>query len=184
MIKARPYALIALLASFSLPPVHAAKPDFPETLTIGEETLALQGKSRFRAYRIFKVFDVAIYAQDPVTAFPLRKDNPFALSFHYHRNIPAEALIKTAAKVMEDSHAVDRLRTLSSRIETLNAAYQDVQPGDRYTLTFDPQTGTSLFFNGQQAAVIPGVDFAEVYFSIWLGDHPQSKNLRADLLGR
>jgi chalcone isomerase-like protein len=58
-----------------------------------------------------------------------------------------------------------------------------VSPGDRYALTYVPDVGTELRLNEESLATIPGEDFAEAYFGIWLGDQPLDEGLRDKLLG-
>ena len=64
----------------------------------------------------------------------------------------------------------------------IDALYQDVEPGDRYALTYVPGAGTELAKNGEPLGVIPGADFASAYFAIWLGDDPIDASLRDQLL--
>ena len=70
------------------------------------------------------------------------------------------------------------------RIDALHRAYRDVRPDDRYSLTYLPDVGTELRLNNELLASIPGNDFAEAYFGIWLGNQPLDEGLRDELLGR
>ena len=80
-----------------------------------------------------------------------------------------------------DSKTFERLR---SRIEYHNSLYEDVQPGDRYSLTYVPGKGTELSLNGEPKGLIEGGDFAAAVFSIWLGPKPISKSFKQQILGR
>ena len=57
-----------------------------------------------------------------------------------------------------------------------------MEPGDRYALTYLPGEGTELAKNGVRLALVPGEEFAEAYFGIWLGEAPLDRNLRDQLL--
>jgi Chalcone isomerase-like len=74
--------------------------------------------------------------------------------------------------------------TLSARpgLDRLNAWYRDVEPGDRYSLTYVPGVGTELALNDQRLGVIDGAHFADAYFRIWHGDRPIDASLRDRLL--
>ena len=74
------------------------------------------------------------------------------------------------------------LAKLRSRIDLINAIYQDVKPGDRYALTYLPGRGTELALNGTPLTVIEGADFAAAYFGIWLGRDSIDDRLKRDLL--
>ncbi|MGD2184488.1 MAG: chalcone isomerase family protein [Desulfobacterales bacterium] len=78
-----------------------------------------------------------------------------------------------------DPQTYERLRP---RIEYHNSLYQDVQPGDRYSLTYIPGRGTELALNGESKGVVEGADFAAALFSIWLGPRPISGTFKKELL--
>jgi hypothetical protein len=59
----------------------------------------------------------------------------------------------------------------------------DVEPGDRYAITYVPGVGTELSLNGQTRGIIEGQDFASALFALWLGEKPFDKRFKADLLG-
>jgi hypothetical protein len=76
----------------------------------------------------------------------------------------------------------ERYEALRARIQAINALYRDVEPGDRYALSYAPGHGTELALNGEVLGRIPGADFAAAYFAIWLGDDPIDAPLRTQLL--
>jgi hypothetical protein len=65
----------------------------------------------------------------------------------------------------------------------INTFYEDVRKGDRYSLTYIPGRGTELKFNGETRGVVPGADFANIYFSIWLGQNHPYQKFRDRLVG-
>jgi hypothetical protein len=78
-----------------------------------------------------------------------------------------------------DAPTLIRLRP---RLDQLNALYRDVEPGDRYSLTYVPDWGTELALNGVPLGRIPGADLAAAVFAIWLGDQPMDEPLKRRLL--
>jgi hypothetical protein len=90
---------------------------------------------------------------------------------------------KAAWKILRENHPPEVLAPLAERMEALHRAYRDVRPGDRYALTYLPGRGLELSLNGEPLAVVPGADFARLYYSIWLGERPISRDLRAALIG-
>lgn len=73
---------------------------------------------------------------------------------------------------------------ITDLVTKINQHYRNVQKGDRSSLRYNPETGTTLSINGQAFPPIPGSDFARFYFRIWLGEQPLSKKMRDALLGR
>jgi hypothetical protein len=62
--------------------------------------------------------------------------------------------------------------------------YEDVQPGDRYSLTYIPGRGTELALNGVPKGIIRGAEFAEAVFSIWLGPEPINSSFKKQIIGK
>jgi len=99
-------------------------------------------------------------------------------------SIPAKAFTKSAEELLArntDPATRQRLRD-RDRVDRLNALYRDVKPHDRYALTYVPGRGTELSLNGESLGVVPGADFAAVYFSIWFGPEPLRTLLKQALL--
>ena len=78
-----------------------------------------------------------------------------------------------------DRETFERLR---DTLERLNAMYEDIEPGDRYALTYVPGVGTELARNGRRLGVIEGADFSSALFAIWLGERALDGSLRRQLL--
>ena len=111
-------------------------------------------------------------------------DTAKRIELEYFRSIKGKdfgpATNKSIAKNV-DSKTFDRLRP---QIEFHNSLYQDVQPGDRYSLTYVPGRGTELALNGEPKGIIEGAEFAAAVFSIWLGPKPMNEKFKKQLLGR
>jgi hypothetical protein len=108
---------------------------------------------------------------------------PKRLELSYFHAIEGDDFAKaTRAKIL-DNVSADEARQLNARIDQLAAMYRDVQPGDRYALTYMPGEGTRLSLNGDVLGAIPGDDFARAVFSIWLGTNPIDEKFRDRLLG-
>ena len=71
---------------------------------------------------------------------------------------------------------------LEPTIKRFNSHYEDIEPGDRYALTFANGT-TELAKNGHTLGAVEGTAFARAIFAIWLGEEPLSRNLKSALLG-
>ena len=110
------------------------------------------------------------------------QDLPKRLELHYFYAIQGSDFGPAAWRVMVrilDRPALERIR---ERADRLSEAYQDVKPGDRYSLTYLPGVGTQLALNGKLKTTIPGADFAAAYFGVWLGSDPIDVPLRDQLL--
>lgn len=177
--------LIALIALFALNlSAREPKPSFPDTVEIDGTQFVKRGEYRY-VYRIFfKLYDVALYAPAGVSvADILAANTDYRLQFRYLREIEKSIILKSAGRMLEKNLSAPELEQISDRVETINKAYTTVRDGDRSSLTFQRDLGTTLRINGEPVVTIDGADFARLYFKIWLGEQPISQDLREAVLG-
>lgn len=127
-------------------------------------------RTSYKHFGVFHVFDLTFSTRsanresDPLGNFPK------SLEFTYSRKISQNQLIQAADKILRNLYDEKKLATISLRMEELNTVYRDVDSGDRYTLLYDPEIGTTLSLNDKELVTIDGDDFQEIYFSIWLSN--------------
>lgn len=163
--------------------VDVAGVRFAPEYRAGGERLDLRGAALLRWRRVFKAYVAALYLPPLTPNRDALEDVPKRLEIEYFWAIRAEDLSRAADQLLSESFGEEKLATLRSRLDELHAAYEPVEPGDRYALEYRPDSGTELSKNGRPLAVIPGADFSEVYFSMWLGERPIDTGLRDSLLG-
>jgi hypothetical protein len=135
-------------------------------------------------YRIFiKAYVAALYLGEGVSPEQLLGDVPKRLEIEYFHSIRAAGFAKSTTEGIAKNVDAETLELLGPRIARLNALYRDVQPGDRYALTYLPFVGTELALNGGPLGVIEGADFGAAVFAIWFGEAPLSRSLKRSLLG-
>lgn len=158
---------------------------FPSSSTIDEQAYEKLGESRFVYKKLFKVYDAALYTTTQTEpSGVLSGDHGFKLKFNYLRKIDKELAIGHATDALQRNLKPEELDTIAERIARLNTNYRSVAKGDTTALVYEPDIGTSYYFNGDKLVTIPGKDFASLYFQIWLGEQPLSKRLRDALFGR
>lgn len=136
-------------------------------------------------YRIFfKGYVAALYLGEGVTAEQALEDIPRRIEIEYLWSIPAEAFARATVEGITrnvDSATFERLREPIAR---LNALYEDVEPGDRYAITYVPEIGTELALNGEPKGLIEGAELSAALFAIWIGEQAISEPLREQLLSQ
>jgi len=176
----------AFLLMFSTAPLNATRiedVDFNERHTAQEKALTLRGVALLRYMVIIKAYVGAFYLDENLTADQLFRDGMKRLELHYFHAIPAADFVKSTTIMIEKNVSPRQFNKLRPQIEQMNALYRDVKPGDRYAATYIPGVGTELALNGKPLGIVPGLEFANAYFSIWLGDHPIDKGFRKHLMG-
>lgn len=178
--------LILLLATGAVATAKKPEPLFPERLLSTEldQYVELKGQYRYIYKMFFKVYDIALYAPPETNAETIAKaETEFQLNFRYLRKIDKSIILESSEKTLKRNVSAQQLASIRERVDKINAAYTGVRKGDTSSLSFTPQTGTTLRINGSEIITIPGEDFAQLYFKIWLGERSLSKTLTANLLG-
>lgn len=177
-------AAATLAATFAAAPAAAGNRDpesFPPRVRSAAADLELCSTGLVRRL-LMRALAAGLYLERCEAAADVLADVPKALEISYFWPIGAADFARAGDDVLARSFTAAELAPVRGRIARLHAAYRDVQPGDRYRLAYVPGRGTELALNDTPLVVIPGADFARIYFSIWLGDRPADDALRAALL--
>ncbi|MGH0037233.1 MAG: chalcone isomerase family protein [Myxococcota bacterium] len=157
---------------------------FRERIAPAGTELELHGVGLFRYRTIFRAYVAGLYLPADVPSDEVLSDVPKRLELSYFWAIDGEDFGRAADRLLERQLTPEQLAPLRARLDELHRAYRSIEPGHRYAITYTPGIGTELAHNGEPIALIPGADFAEAYFGIWLGETaPLDAGLRARLLG-
>lgn len=161
---------------------------FAERLSLPDTELRLQGVGLLRYRVIIKAYVAAFYLPESfdgeATPEAVLGDLPRRLEIEYFWALPARAFAEATTKGIGRNSEPASLERLRERIERFNRFYEDVEPGDRYALTYLPGVGTELSRNGRPLGTVEGADFSSALFAIWLGDEALDASLRSQLLAR
>ena len=187
MYRATLITTLILILTASAAPVGAAAViegiAFQETYRAGATELQLKGTGLLRYMIFIKAYVGAFYMLPGETPQNALGATPRRLELEYFHAIAAADFAEATTQKINDNVSPESMALLEGRLETFNAMYRDVRPGDRYALTYLPGRGTELSLNGQSLGRIPGDDFATAVFAIWLGQSPIDKTFRDHLLG-
>lgn len=184
-MKLGPSLLLALALAFNASgAVTQAGQTFEETWTSNSNALKLYNTALLRVGLIFKVYAAGLYLADEADAGRVLEDVPKRLEIAYLRDLDAGVLVQAADDYLKKNHTAEEIASIKSRLDDLNKLYAAVKEGDRYALTYLPGAGSELVLNGKRLGVIPGADFAKIYFGIWLGPGCARPEFRTALLQR
>jgi hypothetical protein len=155
---------------------------FTESYQAENTSLQLNNVGLLRYRVLIKAYVAALYLAEGIQADAVLTDVPKRLELHYFWAINGPDFGKAADTILADNVPAETLQSLRSRLDRLNTLYENVKPGDRYSLTYIPGRGTELALNGVPKGTIEGADFAAAYFAIWLGQKPLDRSLRDQLL--
>lgn len=162
-------------------PVHSFT--FPDEYRFGQDTLTLRGTGLVRELFFIKVVAAALYVKDGAPVEQALSDVGKRVEMQSFRIIPADDFVREAEIALAENVPSPTIDVLRPRLDQFHQAYEDLQPDDRYAITYLPNSGTRLEHNGEVKVTIPGADFAAAYFRVWLGDKPIHKKLKGQLLG-
>lgn len=145
--------------------------------------LRIQGTGLFRYMGFIKAYVGALYLEEGTSIEDVLSDRPKRLEVEYFHALKGKDFGITTNKVIAENTDLQTLQKIRPQIEYHNSLYEDVQPGDRYSLTYIPERGTELALNGKARGIIRGADFASALFSMWLGEFPMSEPFKKQLLG-
>jgi long-chain acyl-CoA synthetase len=146
--------------------------------------LPLRGLGTLKYMMVINVYVAALYLGDGVPSEAVLSDTPKRLLIHYFRDIEAKDFARSTETLIMKNVGSEVFERLRPRIARLNALYEDVQEGDRYSLAYIPGTGTEIALNGISKGVVVGADLARAVFSIWFGASPLDTSLKKTLLGK
>lgn len=156
---------------------------FKNSYETEEIRLKIQGTGLLRYLGVFRVYAGALYLEEGSSIADVLSDKPKRLEVEYLHPIKGEDFGITTNKMIARNTDSQTLKRIRSQIDYHNSLYEDVQPGDRYSLTYIPGKGTELALNGKTKGIIKGADFATALFSMWLGEFPMNEPFKKQLLG-
>ena len=144
-------------------------------------TLELQGTG-IKTMLLFDAFAAAFYQSgdfngDNLGLFPKR------IEVEYFITIPGERLKNYTVSKMKDNVTREEFKQISGKVELLEEYFVDLEPGDRFSLTYIPGLGTKFAHNGELTGIIDGSKFAHALFSVWVGKKPFDKKLKVKIMG-
>ncbi|MEE4111673.1 MAG: chalcone isomerase family protein [Desulfobacteraceae bacterium] len=185
-LKHMSIALVFTITLSVVPPASGTVIDnvvFDEQVEVGQQVLAIKGAGVLRYLRFIKAYAGALYTQPGLAPETVLSDTPKRLEIEYFHALKGKDFGPATYKGLADNLHAAEIERLRPRIDYHNSLYVDVQPGDRYSLTYVPGVGTELALNGQPMGLIEGADFAAAIFSLWLGENPFDRQFKNALLG-
>ncbi|BBI54552.1 hypothetical protein HORIV_69730 [Vreelandella olivaria] len=184
----RAVQLSLLLAGLSLMPWAMASSvtekgeTFERTVEEHGQRYRLIGSGVFR-YMIWTAYAGAYYQLEGETQPQPLSDVPRRLELAYFHAIDAPDFAEATTETLQKSLTAYEFSQLEAEVEAFNQSYQDVEPQDRYVLSWDGDT-LRLALNGETLYEGGNAELASAMFGIWLGERPLGEDFRDALLGK
>ena len=153
----------------------------PDTTTVNGSPLTLNGMGvPTKTMLKVKVYVAGLYlatASHDAAAI-IAADEPKQVVMHFlYKKVEKDKLTEAWREGFANNFAA-ALPSLKARLDEFCALWPDMASGERAVITYLPDTGTRLELNGREAGVIPGKDFADAMFAVWLGACPSNRQWR------
>lgn len=155
----------------------------PDTVTVGGQSLVLNGMGLREKY-YFDIYVGSLYlpkkSADAKAIIAADEPKRIQMSFVYSA--------VTKAQLMEAYHEglayQSGAAAVKDRYATLESYLSDVVAGDTIVFDYVPGTGTTVTVKGEKKGTIPGKDFMESLWTVYLGTHPPTTKLKSGMLGQ
>lgn len=151
-------------------------------LTKQHDEFQLQGAGLLRKGFFFKIYVGALYLQDQDHTEDVLGPVPKRLDIHYFHHTPKKHMIRVAEKTLKKNLTREEYGRLLPKMNELHEAYLNGKKGSVASLIYEPGVGLKYVFNEQLVVTIPGDEFANAYFKIWLGEQPSSRTIKKAML--
>ncbi len=176
--------LLALsLLAIPLESAERAGINLPDSITIDGTRLTLNGIG-LRTKLMFKVYVAGLYVEKTTSNanMIIASDQIKRVTMIMMRDL-GKSKITDAVEAGFKKNNKNQMGALRARLDRFNAGISDLKEGDNLTITYVPETGTTLTSRGGTTLTIEGKDFGDALFSVWLGQHPVDEDLKEEMLG-
>jgi len=183
-IKIAVFIFAIIISGTSLNSARIEEVYFNDEYSITGVKLSLRGYSILNYMMIIRAYAGALYLENLTPSDQSLYDKPRILELYYFHKISAEDFRESTIEMIKKNTDPAGFSRIKKQINTFNAFYRDVNPGDRYRAEYNPDKGTTLYLNGKSLGTINGNEFSKAFFSIWIGKNPIDKKFRDRLLGK
>ena len=156
----------------------------PEVVSVAGRELRLNGMDVRKEKAFLKVYVVALYLERPTpdARAAITTDEAKRIVIRMLRDVSREQFVQAVETgIMRNSGPA--MPTLRARLDLLEQALPALKKGNVLDFTYLPGAGTLVRGQGQEMT-IPGKDFADALFSVWLGSKPINGDPQAQVVGR
>ena len=180
------YALILLLLSAGAAGALTIKGvEFADDVMITGKKLYLNGAGIKKTF-FSSIYACGLYLPHPTSDADkaIKNDVYKQVIMHFQSKFSRDKLVAG----WEDgffNNSQEKMNSLHERITTFNAFFSaDLRENDRITISYIPGQGTTVKINDETKGTIPGSDFMQALWAIWLGANPMDGGMKDGMLGK
>ena len=179
-------AMLVIFTSLEASAMKIAGVDVPQTATVGNKALVLNGAG-IRKKVIIKVYVGSLYLetkQKEVGKILADQGAKSIVMKFLYKEVSRKRTVEGWSKGFKSNHSTKELMPLRKRLDQFNSLFTTVYEGDEIRLDYLPGKGTQVIINGELRGTVPGEDFHQAVLKIWLGTKPADKKLKKAMQGK
>ena len=182
MKKAFAAALVVILA-LPLVAAEVSGVKLADRVTVEGKQLALNGAG-LRSKMMIKVYVAGLYAEKPTrdAGQLIGSDQVKQVRMVMLRDLGRGKIVEAVESGFEKNNKA-QMPALKQRLAGFVKQIPDLKEGQQLVITYVPGKGTVLNANGVDKMTVPGKDFADALFGVWLGKSPVDQTLKKGMLG-
>jgi len=157
----------------------------PDSAVVSGKTVKLNGLG-LRTKLFFKIYVAGLYLENPTSdaTIAISSEESKRVVMHFlYKKVSKSQLLDAWNEGFESNSPAD-VPKLKKEIAQFLSWMDDISAGSEIVMTYEPGTGTTVEFAGSRKGTIPGPDFMRALWSVWLGEHPPTGDLRTGMLGK
>lgn len=165
-------------------PGTATAADLPSIIHAGEHRLVLNG-SGVRTKALVQLYTAGLYLTRPSkgAAQVVAADEPMALRVKITSGFVSQSSLVASLEDGFESATGGKTQSLRKQIDQFREYFkEEIKKGDTFDMVYIPKHGVIVNKNGKLKGVVPGVDFKQALFGIWLSDKPADNSLKQALM--
>jgi hypothetical protein len=162
----------------------ASAAPLPDRIDVGGTPLMLNGSGARTKY-LMQLYVGGLYLTEPNrnAAAILAADQPMAIRLQITSGLVSQEKLVASINEGFQNSTGGRTAAIESQINAFRQCFADqINKGDVFEIAYLPGHGVIVVKNGQPKGVIPGLEFKQAVFGIWLSDNPADADLRVAML--
>src|SRR3954464_8084860 len=154
----------------------------PPTIQVEGKALQLMGMG-LRKKLWFKVYLASLYLETPTEdpAQVISSDQIKRVQMNMLRDLDRGKIVEAVQEGFQRNSG-PQMPALQERLDRFLRAVPDLRGGQTIVITYLPGRGTLIKAGSGEEVSLPGKDFADALFSVWLGKQPVDGDLKQEML--
>ena len=154
----------------------------PPQIEVAGKPLKLMGMG-LRKKLWIKVYLASLYLENPTEdpAQAIASEQIKRVQMNMLRDLDRGKIVEAVQQGFERNSG-PQMPQLQERLDRFLKAVPDLHGGETIVITYLPGRGTIIKPGAAAEVELPGKDFADALFSVWLGKQPVDEDLRPEML--